>query len=101
MQNNSHCNSKCDRARCDKKKIRYCRGKTGPTGARGPSTTINVDVMNVDETMMLSGPIPISDGDSLRFVSNSLDISVTSGSAIVRLEIGSTGLLGDNWGYWS
>ena len=57
-------------------------------------TLFNVDSAEFSGGPPTSGPIPLKEGSTLRFISESLDISVTEGSVDVTIEI-PTGYAGD------
>jgi hypothetical protein len=69
-------------------------GSRGPTGATGPIGPAEPFFINVEGENNL--PVQITSGDTIRFISNSLDIIVTPGSANVDIELppGFTGATG-------
>jgi len=72
----------------------------GPTGPTGPTGAIEVGALIVDIQGNDGSVVPLNLGDELIFTSNTLDISVSTGSAIVNIElpvipVGPTGATGD------
>lgn len=62
-------------------------GLTGATGPTGPNTTLFFETGTGPTGPTTSGPIAVSDGDTIRLWSNTLDLEVVPGSAIIQLEV--------------
>lgn len=69
-------------------------GSTGSVGPTGPASTFFVNTID-DMGGVITGPLPVTNGDTISFQSNTLDISVVPGSVIVQIEyVGETGPTG-------
>jgi len=61
-------------------------GCRGPRGPAGPSTKFYVEGSDAINGLPTSGPVVVGNGDTVRFYSDTLDINVEDGSALVNIE---------------
>ncbi|TCP64023.1 hypothetical protein [Baia soyae] len=73
-------------------------GATGTTGPQGPTGTFVTGdfLFLVQGNTGASGSVPLSFGDTINFISDTLEIEITPGSVDVRLEVatGANGMTG-------